>query len=608
MADDDKIRLEMDSSGFVEGAKEAQVALSEVKGATDDYNVKLEELKKQLAAGTISYEDFVAKEAEAFKGTTDVGKATEETADPVQRLKQRIAELNEQLVQNARQYAAGATSLKEYRSATAAAQTELAATRTAITALEGATVQSNVAAREATMIFRDLATGRVYGLAGHVERLTESFIGPGGLGMAIGAGAMALYYFGPKVLEAINYLSGYDAAVKFAKTSTDELGDRIKEINENPLKTIVEVEELDAAKKQVDEIKTALQEVERLRKQLPPGQKTAGQRAGTLLDTSWEGGEALASQLTEAAKGYHPFQEKVTQLQQERAAKEAETAGILAAPGLPPEARALAKEQLKKDLHDIDVQIGSYMTHITEDAGRFVGEALKAAREGKPEGRADIVAQLRAVGQDVMAQQIEAATPINLMRERVGKVVEAFSTAAEKSVHTKAEAMGKAAEKAAHAQEQHDAKIAHGQGEIEGFIVTDSDRAARERATKARQAAAEATREQGKEDRLGMQEGLHPQLAMEHQRAAELEGQGYDRATAAGIAKRQMELMSHGILAIEASNEAMREQQLLSAGLIDRFNMARIEANRIAQNTQKMLRQMDAGAQDWGMMGSGLFQ
>lgn len=119
-------------------------------------------------------------------------------APAVDLLRQRMAELNEELAVAANSFAHGINSIQEYKDRIAPIQAELATTRSAYTALGGSIEGVTHAARgsgrvfqEATILLNELAMGRVRGLTATINRLGLALGGPAGLASMIGMATLA---------------------------------------------------------------------------------------------------------------------------------------------------------------------------------------------------------------------------------------------------------------------------------------------------------------------------------------------------------------------------------------------------------------------------------
>lgn len=583
MADDEKIQLLLELLGF-EKVEDAISSMQHLKGA-------IGETKDELGS--------VEREASGATWPETLG--------------ERIERLKSQQKQLAADFAEGKVDLQDYAKDSRSLTSDLAACEKAQRALDDATKTTTITTAElrqearnylleqeaatagtirADVAFQsfaragiDVATGRVYGLAGQIANLTEALGGPGGLGLAIGIAALAFYELAPKIGEAYNELTGYNKAVKDAKSYSEQLADRIKELNEKPLKVRAEIEELERAKEQVTEIKAALEAVEKLRKAEPPPVKAAGQRIAEILGTQWGG--TLTEHLIESEEGRSPLQGQMAhaglELQKTRDYIR-KTLGFNRAEEAPVEVQRVleARERELKNLQD----------RARNEAETNIGALYNRAVSGDPVAREQLAAQLAGIGETGLAGRVRGATPEAIQRDRLEKVSTGFLQHFHEKTHRAQEDIDKERAKAAKASL--DAQADEVEDQVKAAAAF-SKKAAREQAANEADIEHEATRlnrEAKAAATKAAQRQTPDQIAAQTLASQIAQANGVPAGQAAGIAQRSMELQRAGVDAATATREAMLESQVAMSGAVELFETLKRNADMQAAAMRRMLNAM----------------
>ena len=210
MADDDKIRLEMDESDWVRGAKSAEDSAAAIKTSVDATAKSFTDLVEAMHAGTATEEEI----ASLFKSQTDAAAKVATALEDVDRTTYDLAKANETVIEtevrladvmlqedrelaaliqknNEAAYAKRAmtTILEESAVSTKAVTVGMAGLTVETKLAEAATINTGAAMQAMGHIATEVATGRVYGLMGSIQRLTAA-ISPEMAGAGLVAGGL----------------------------------------------------------------------------------------------------------------------------------------------------------------------------------------------------------------------------------------------------------------------------------------------------------------------------------------------------------------------------------------------------------------------------------
>jgi hypothetical protein len=632
---DDKIRLDMDAGGFVEGAKTAQQATTAVKAevdlaaeATARYTAALQALADRQAAGTITANELI-EQGTALAGAYGIEVAAIEKATAA-------------TVADAAAEKTAATAATTATTAKVAGTAAATASTAAVEAETVAHINSAAAMQNVGRIAVELASGRVYGLMGSVQRLTASLGGPQGLALGIGAAAFALYELRHPIMSAIDELSGYNAKVDEAKDHLEHLKDKIKELSENPLKMRAQIEELENAKEVVERIEKSVKAVAELEAARSPIVKEAGKRAISELEGGFPAGDELKARLIDQAIASQPgagrqqqLSQEITKLKKDLEDVKAHGAGLS---GLF-ERRNIESEIVAKGIEQKGLEDKAREQAVTD-----VGSVLDRAKGGDAGAIGQLGVLVRGIGEPELAGRIELQTPMHILGERIGKVLDKFKEKAAENIRDAGKEVEKAADEAAYGVEVgKDEAIAQSGKEVHRKLDAIDKRqheldqrmiALVEKGWTDADALAEATAELGEKaaghlgdfarmfkaanDRIkdqtaeGKQEARaeaklwNPSDTINPATAKQIEmDTGADKAHAQWAAKRALDLNKAGWQANAATLEAVAQMQRAVMELEAMQHQNQQALARVVhgnhQLTARVVHHQQAAAQDWGV-------
>jgi hypothetical protein len=230
--------------------------------------------------------------------------------------------------------------------------------------------------------------------------------------------------FGPALVEAFQ---GGETAVSLL----DQLEKKVKELEGKKVKIAVDVLELQAAKDQVEAIRTALQEVEKLRKSQEHYEKQSGQAIDELFAEAPGGGKALSEsmrtrlvneQLETDGRLAAARQRRAAAVEEEQQARmHAEAARAAGNPGAAGQFAGDA-ERAKTRQQAADGETQRIITEISKRGGsadQTLGGILNRAKTGSGRDQAAAQQQLQrllsAIGRGDLAESVGLVNPDNLM-------------------------------------------------------------------------------------------------------------------------------------------------------------------------------------------------
>lgn len=286
---------------------------------------------------------------------------------------------------------------------------------------------------------QDFTQGGLGGILNNIEGLAMALGGGGALAGGLTTIGVGLFIFKDQIKDAFNYFTGQ---VENGKSRLEQFKATVETVNAKPLKLVADLQSLENAKQQVESIERSLKAVEALGQQRAPIIGEAGDRVAGILNTAIGGGAQLKERLIDAAVNRAGPDPQAEQMRRELEATQERRAVIGRLPAAaqgPGTADELRRAEAR--ITELQLKIKESDDARVKAATREVGDALAGAKEGDARGREALAGQLRGVGENELADRVLAATPANLIGEKLAKVWDKFAEQVQ-------EAGGKAAAKA----------------------------------------------------------------------------------------------------------------------------------------------------------------
>lgn len=392
---EDVIRLVLETQG--------KETIDQLQKSTSNYRALLEELTKSYAKGEQTTEEFL-------KGQRKYSAELDEQTDLLNQL-------------------------KAAQTAQAAVQDKVADSTTKATKGMAGFGQS---ALQTGRVVQDFAQGGIGGILNNIEGLTMALgLGTGLAGVLTILGVV-LNTFKPQIAE---FIKSFDTAVEPVEAfrgTIETLEAKIKELSEKPHKFSVDIQQLETAKQQIDDIKKGLAALEAAKSGRTPDEKAAGEQFAKEFDeTGGEGKaalEAVQRQMEEAVVASNPkvraerkalADRQQSQARTEQALQEAEARATQAmtsgadlgtvaqlsgeADTARKEAEAFADPKAMATLRD---NVKQAVESAKELARKELGNADAAVRKGNdPDARDFMAERFRAAGQGKFAGMVAGASP-----------------------------------------------------------------------------------------------------------------------------------------------------------------------------------------------------
>jgi hypothetical protein len=179
---------------------------------------------------------------------------------------------------------------------------ELGRAKKALDTTRSGMAGAGLATMETGRIIQDIAQGGIGGALNNIERLTMSLGGgPGLAGVLTGVG-VALFLLKPHLTEIAHALGLVGSEADKAADEVGRMEARVKELTDKPVKVAVDLNEMDRLKASLDEVKAAIQAVERLRKTQGTFEKESGQQIQENIAEAQGGDGKLADDVTRALR------------------------------------------------------------------------------------------------------------------------------------------------------------------------------------------------------------------------------------------------------------------------------------------------------------------
>lgn len=460
----------------------------------------------EASAAAFLKEEGAAKRAAAE--TYAFAETAKEAASPVYNLAQGVEEVGEKAT--ASKPGLSAVDFAMEKIAESAKRAEIQLTHVTTTAGKTQTASKGLSQNMTGLsyAFNDFfgASGdisqRLNAIANNLPMLLAGF---GGLGLALSA-------LVPVIALVIRnwelFSKAFGAGVESIKDQVTTLKDRIKELEDKPVKLTVDVLELEDAQQKLDILKKGLAAFEAAQQTRTTPQKESGQEVASILAEESPGGEGATAAAIRAQLAHEklaPHAEEFSKLRKtaDEEALRAEQASAAGAVENAAQAAAVALAARER--------IASIEKAASDDAKAEAGTMLDNAKKGDVAAQRALAENLRKVGRRKLAESIEGASPDALAaahaeeladqreQKRLEEMGERQREKARKD-QRRAEIEHKATEDATNFEVEHEAKLAEfldKQAEKEG--KTGDTKAAREK----KAAEAKATK-----DRASLTTGL----------------------------------------------------------------------------------------------------
>ncbi len=199
----------------------------------------------------------------------------------------------------------------------------------------------------------------------------------------------------------------------------ERLETRIKELGDKKIKLVIDKQELAAAETQLEKLKKGLEDFKRAGEEKSDVEKKAGSLVGDFLQDTPETEKVVRDKLYQAElariEASTKDQRKDMERRRDAALEEAERhklrmqdpAAILA-PALFAAALA-AQQRAKNEAFQLNENLGNMAQAAKDEAKSKVGGWIGGAKRGETEGARNLVAGLRGIGKDDLAEQVAGA-------------------------------------------------------------------------------------------------------------------------------------------------------------------------------------------------------
>lgn len=265
-------------------------------------------------------------------------------------------------------------------------------------------------------IVQDFTQGGIAGVLNNIEGFIQAIGGGPGLSGVLTVLGVGLFLLKDPIKDFIASLNP-DAISPFT-SEIEELQDRIKEIEKQPLKLGVDLAELDAAKERLNDLKKAQQELDAARAGMSKEEHEVGKEITKILKDEGDALKEAEREITTAITGQMAARDKAYQANtkaanEARAAIGKQQAAIEANPLMQAEemqARTAEIESAQKRLAEAEDAMNARIRQLRTAAGLQTGEMLAGAKAGNvPQAQADLIGWLRQVGQQALAGKIAGA-------------------------------------------------------------------------------------------------------------------------------------------------------------------------------------------------------
>lgn len=272
-------------------------------------------------------------------------------------------------------------------------------------------------------IIQDFAQGGIGGILNNVEGLAMALGGgPGLAGLLTGVG-VALFLLKEPIKDFFASFSGPEA--QGVKDVLEEIKQRIKDIEKQPVKLSVDVRELEEAKKRIKELETAQKAFDAMREGMSVEEKEAGQEVKKLLTDQGDkvaaaAGEMKAQMVRELVSKSETI--KAADAEAERSQKKIEALEERLKQGMTEEetqATLFNLEREKNRIKDAQQRAQDARTAIDKEAEKKIGALQVGAEAGnRPDDQQELAQRLAAAGQGGLAGQIAAITPQAIAKKK----------------------------------------------------------------------------------------------------------------------------------------------------------------------------------------------
>ncbi len=514
---------------------------------------------------------------------------------------QALADLKTELTSTAQdienlknQFAAGAITEQEFFDDTKPLIGQSRELKESIKFLEAGSIDTSKAMQNMGHVATELATGRIYGLMGSLQRLTEALGGPAGLGLAIGAASMA----------AFELFRNYDEIVdRFGMGATKTEAERMEELGKKTGKTADEAERYARWKAVTDKtihLSEAKTESEK---------KSEDIATKTITET---GLSTIVHGLIGTEEGQRLLATDTRVQEAQRRLKEAKEGGKtimdqygtstrVAMPEEEKRAAVLAAEQALRDANEAaarNVTSAATITHL------FTPQNLLDVINAHPEKFGSHVNYLTAGLME--AQRQSEITPEARQQEKVGKglhkTLSGFLKSARERVQKTQEKINKDLKDAA--ERQYDVDAENERLKLEGFdpitgTTYKQRREARERKARAGGRAADANmnefvREANAAEQAAERAEAHPvtgaQMAVQHLTGLvqAMSGGKLTEGQATGIARDLAGLQRRGLDAVSTQQAALMMIQASMAHDAQQYAMIQQQAESVIRTIRQI--------------------
>jgi|GEM_PF-5566364 len=477
--------------------------------------------------------------------------------------------------------------------------------------------------KEAGRFLQDFAQGGIAGVLNNVEGLTMALGGGSGLAGALTILGVAFLTLKPQIEQ---FLASFaPEQVKPFRSEMERLEDRIKEINDTPIRVPVDTLELQQATKRLDELKKGLLAWEAARTGRTTDEKTAGEQfAKEFEETGGKGKDAIDTITAELLKQKNA-QSPLTKQVADQQAKVAQLEALIKKGGSPhvtasfrTDLKAAQKrlEQLVADKGRIQGAGGANEQAARDEVGELIELAKKGNNANARERLRDLFNQS---GLKDFASMASRNSPEQVQRDR--EELEEYDRqeaefqagnerarrhrlrrdAAEKKRLAEADRNARDLERDMDPKHLLEAERLGFPG-LEGDALAEARRNAREARAAAAKKAAQATA-RGNPDAVSLdqiqrnqREFDQEQLAKQiYQNSGQATGVQFTPSQARDTAKATMDLVDQGANLNQAVQFALNQQLQAMAQLANQLQQQRAEMMRLGQGFGQVTRFMDSG-------------